>query len=72
MCIMISLQWCPVQDNKPYNPPNYFFALSLDKTVHVIQSRKNETISSVRFDISRLILFQPNKGQETSTSKRSS
>ena len=34
--------------------------------------RGTETISAVRFDISRLILFQRNKGQETSTSKRSS
>ena len=70
MCIMIGLQWCPVQDIKPYNLPNYFFGLSLDKTDHVIKNRKREVLSAVRFDISRLILFHRKKGQETSTSKR--
>ena len=71
MCIMIGLQWFPIQDIKPYNSPNYFFGLSLDKTAPVNQNQKRETISAVRFDISRLIL-ERNKGEETSTSKRSS
>ena len=46
---------------------NDFFGLSLDKTDHVIQ---NQTISTVRFGVRRLILFRRNKGQEMS--KRSS
>ena len=33
----IGLHLCPVQDIKPYNPPNYFFGFSLDKTDHVIK-----------------------------------
>ena len=50
MCIMIGLHWCPVQDIKAYNPPNYFFALLLNKTDHV--SKVGRWLSD---DIRRLI-----------------
>ena len=63
MCIMIGLHWRPVQNIKPYNSPNYWIKLTtwlkLDDGYH--------TISAVRFEISRLILFHViYKGQETS------
>ena len=63
MCIMIGLHWCPVQDIKPYNPPNYWIKL----TTWLKSDDGYQTISTVWFEIRRLILFHGiNKGQETS------
>ena len=63
MCIMIGLHWRPVQNIKPYNPPNYWIKL----TTWLKLDEGYQTISAVWFEISRLILFHGiNKGQETS------
>ena len=70
MCIMIGLQWCPIQDIKSYKPPNYFFRGLIG--LKWPRDSKEDMISAVQFDIIRVILVQRDKGQETSTSKRSS
>ena len=68
MCIMIGLHWCPVQDIKPYNPPNYFFGLSLNKLTTWLKSDDGyQTLSTVWFEIRCLISYHGiNKVQETS------
>lgn len=69
-CIFVSLvswnTWLSCINN--YNIPNNFRGLTLDKTDLVIQKPDDgyQTISAVRFDISRLILFRWKGNQETS------